>query len=175
MSVSNALLFRGNNTIPFTGQLFLDTIVANLGTILGNSTTLSGGDFNMLIKDGQSSIGGQQIPWVDAVLAHSPLLAAVPLTQLLQSALGTVIGLGSRSLPEEMSQGVERLLKSDKIDLEHAKGQVGSQAQDMSISPTRGTQEADHLLARRAEPDVLQAAILYQTLRERRTRREGVQ
>lgn len=174
MSVSNALLFRGNNTIPFQGQLFLDTIVANLGTILGNSTTLSGGDFNMLIKDGQSSIGGQQIPWVDAVLAHSPLLAAVPLTQLLQSALGTVIGLGSRSVPREVSQVVERLLMGEEVDLEHAKGQVEGRAQSTGNSPARGT-EADHLLARRAESDVIQAAILYQTLRERRARREDVQ
>lgn len=174
MSVSNALLFRGNNTIPFQGQLFLDTIIANLGTILGNSTTLSGGDFNMLIKDGKSSIGGQDIPWVDTVLAHSPLLAAVPLTQLLQSALGTVIGLGSRSLPGETSQVVERSLKGENVNLEHAKGQAGSQERSTSFAPALGTQ-AHQLLAGTTESDVIQAAILYQSLQERRAKPTVIQ
>lgn len=174
MSVSNALLFRGNNTIPFQGQLFLDTIIANLGTILGNSTTLSGGDFNMLIKDGKSSIGGQDIPWVDAVLAHSPLLAAVPLTQLLQSALGTVIGLGSRSLPSETSKGVERLSDGVHVNLEHARGQAGSQERSKGIAPALETQE-DQLLAEQTEPDVIQAAILYQRLQAIRTKPTVIQ
>lgn len=154
MSVSNALLLRGNNTIPFRGQLLLDTITANLGTILANSTTLSGGNFNMVIKDGQSVVGGQHVPWVESVLAHSPLLAAVPLTQLLQSALGTLIGSTKRSsisgTPEWL---VERMLKGDDVNIESVSDRARSRSSRSDILDGIGM-----------GLDVLKAARLYQSL-----------
>ncbi|KAJ4385785.1 hypothetical protein N0V93_010216 [Gnomoniopsis smithogilvyi] len=165
MSVSNALLLRGNNTVPFQGQLFIDTILANLGTILGNSTTLSGGNFNMLVKDGQSVVGGQHIPWVESVLAHSPLQAAVPLTQLLQSALGSVIGSTTASSTSGITNRlVERLLQVEDVDVESVSGQArsGLSWTALPLKPQTGD-----LLGARTSVDVLKAARLYQRLRSK--------
>lgn len=166
MTVNNALLLRGNNTIPFQGQLFLDTILANLKTILGNSTTLSGGNFNMLIEDGQCVIGGQHIPWVESVLAHSPLLASVPLTQLLQSALGTVVGVATGSSTSVTTdQLVARLLEEDDVGT----GAVDDEATNRpsrSVVPLRP--QTGDLSGSRTGVDVLKAARLYQRLQRKK-------
>lgn len=125
ISVAGALLYRGNNTLPFRSQLFLDTIVDNIRPILGNSTTFDGGNFNMVIKDGQCVIGGQHIPWVESVLAHSPLAAAVPLTQLLQNALGSVLGSGTGAASgETTNDAVDRLLAETGVGGDTANAQT---------------------------------------------------
>lgn len=169
LTVSNALLLRGNNTIPFRGRLLLDTITNNLGAILGNSTTLSGGDFNMVIEDGQSVIGGEHIPWVESVLAHSPLLASVPLTQLLQSALGSVLGSGiGSSLGGLTNLSVDHLLEGAGGDgVEAASAQARG---DTSRSVASRKPWAGDLLEGRTL-DVVEAARLYKKLTARALRK----
>lgn len=97
LSVSNALLELGNNSVPFRARLDFDKITSNLGTILGSSSSLSGTSLQMVVEGGQSLVNGQHIPWVDAVLAGSPLTAELPLTQALQDGLGSFVGANSTS------------------------------------------------------------------------------
>lgn len=97
LSISNALLLQGNNSIPFRATLDFDAVTNNLGTIVGNSSSLSGGNLQTVIEQGQSLVNGQHIGWVEAVLAGSPLTAELPLTQALQDGLGSFVGANSTS------------------------------------------------------------------------------
>ncbi|CAN8104283.1 unnamed protein product [Discula destructiva] len=86
VTVSNAKLVQGNNTIPFTGKIDLTTVVDNLSTISANSS--SDGDVQMVISGGQCFMDGQHITYVEDALSGVSLSTPFNLTQTISSLLG---------------------------------------------------------------------------------------
>lgn len=95
LSISNVLLAHGNNTIPFTGQIFIDTVVENLNTMLGNSSSDSNGTVDMAISGGRCRVDGQDITWIEDSLDSKVLYAPIPLEQLIQEGLSSMTGSNS--------------------------------------------------------------------------------
>lgn len=95
LSIANVLLVHGNNTIPFTGQIFIDAVVGNLNTILGNSSSESNGTVDMAISGGRCRVDGQDITWIEDSLDSKVLHAAIPLQQLIQEGLSSMGGSNS--------------------------------------------------------------------------------
>lgn len=86
VTVSNAKLVHGNNTIPFRGMIDLTTVVDNLSTISGNAS--SDGLVDMVISGGQCVIDGQHITYVEDALNGVSLATPFNLTQTIASLVG---------------------------------------------------------------------------------------
>lgn len=86
VTVSNAKLVHGNNTVPFTGNINITTVVENLSTINGNAS--SNGDVQMIVSGGQCVIDGQHITYVENTLAPIQLATPFNLTAAIASLSG---------------------------------------------------------------------------------------
>ena len=105
----------------------------------------------MIIQDGQAVVNGEHIPWVESVLASSPLLSAVPLIQLLQDALGGILRRGTGT--------GESAVEAREIS-GHDDGQVKGWIDANSVAPRPGSD----MLSVGEDSDVAKAAKLYQEL-----------
>lgn len=83
VTVSDARLEHGNNTIPFKGQIDLNTVVENLSTINANAS--SDGNVQMVISGGQCLIDGQHITYVESALDGVQLSTPFNLTEAILS------------------------------------------------------------------------------------------
>ncbi|KAI1496524.1 hypothetical protein F5X99DRAFT_422051 [Biscogniauxia marginata] len=91
-SVLEVLLQPGNNTWPFRGEVFLDTIVSNFVEVLrSQSSILSSGKIALGITGNETTINGQHITYVEDVLNYIKLDSELPLMQLLTDILGSVL------------------------------------------------------------------------------------
>lgn len=87
VTVSDVKLIHGNNTIPFTGKIDVNTVVDNLSTISANAS--SNGDVQMIISGGQCLIDGQHITYVESALDGVTLASPFNLTEAISSMLGS--------------------------------------------------------------------------------------
>lgn len=87
VTVSNAQLVHGNNTVPFTGNIDVNTVVNNINAISANAS--SNGDVQMVISGGQCLIDGQHITYVESALEGISLATPFNLTEALSSLLGS--------------------------------------------------------------------------------------
>lgn len=92
MSVSDVVLVQGNNTIPFRGEMFLNTVVNNLSTLLGNSSNASNGTVEMAISGVSCMVNGQHITYVESILGNSVMYTSIPLEQVITNGLSNVTG-----------------------------------------------------------------------------------
>ncbi|KAF3765746.1 hypothetical protein M406DRAFT_322067 [Cryphonectria parasitica EP155] len=81
MSISDATLYQGNNTFPFTGIMDMNTMLANYNTIMANASG-NGSDATlvMAITGNSCLINGQHIPYVEAVLDNTTMYSTVPVS-----------------------------------------------------------------------------------------------
>lgn len=86
VTVSDAKLAQGNNTIPFSGAIDLTTVVDNLSTITANAS--SDGNVDMVISGGQCFVHGQHITYVEAALNGVSLATPFNLTAAISSLVG---------------------------------------------------------------------------------------
>ncbi|PSR80071.1 hypothetical protein BD289DRAFT_441498 [Coniella lustricola] len=81
MAISDATLYQGNNTFPFTGIIDLDTVVSNYNTIMGNASSNASDAYLVMALSGNSClINGQHISYVEAVLDNTTLYSDVPVS-----------------------------------------------------------------------------------------------
>lgn len=113
VAVFNVFLEPGNTTLPFEGQLFLDTIFENLVDILGSQTTaLTAGSLEIGISGNSTMVDGEHITYLESVLNEAHFFSRVPITQLLTDFLAGV-GDGSvklEGLLDVLSDGFGPLL-----------------------------------------------------------------
>lgn len=86
VTVSNAKLVYGNNTVPFTGNIDVNTVVNNINAISANAS--SNGDVQMVISGGQCLIDGQHITYVESALEGISLATPFNLTEAISSLIG---------------------------------------------------------------------------------------
>ncbi|KAI5917204.1 hypothetical protein F4810DRAFT_68946 [Camillea tinctor] len=106
-SVVEVLLQPGNNTLPFRGEVFLDTVLANFVEVLrSQSGILGSGKIALGITGNETTINGQHITYVENVLNRARLSSELPLMQLFTDVFGSVLN-GDTSLG-----GIGDLLKN---------------------------------------------------------------
>lgn len=86
VTMSNAKLVHGNNTIPFAGNIDLTTVVDNLSKITANAS--SDGNVDMVISGGQCFVDGEHITYVEAALNGVSLATPFNLTEAISSLAG---------------------------------------------------------------------------------------
>lgn len=152
LSISNVLLAHGNNTVPFKGQILLDAVVNNLNTILGNATGGSNGTVKMEISGGTCKVNGQHISYIESVLNSSVLYASVPLEQLIQNGLSSVMGTNSST---SLVKKVNSFLEAE--DAETVPSRLDSRGAGDALPESRG-------FAWDRTSDVANAARIYQRM-----------
>ncbi|KAI0483936.1 hypothetical protein GGR56DRAFT_544 [Xylariaceae sp. FL0804] len=83
----------GNSTLPFRGELFLDTITSDLvGILTSQGEYLSRGILGLGINGNTTVVDGEHVEYLEDVLNAASLWTEVPVTQLLVDGLSSVLG-----------------------------------------------------------------------------------
>lgn len=98
LTVYDVLLPPGNNTRNFAGQLFLDTLVPNFGTILENQAeALTEGMIRIDVTGKETMVNGQHIDFIEGILNNKRIVSKVPVVKLLADVLNSFTDGGDMS------------------------------------------------------------------------------
>ncbi|TWU70911.1 hypothetical protein ED733_000147 [Metarhizium rileyi] len=99
ITVYDVLLNPGNNTMNFDGQLYLDTLIKNLGPVLASQTeALNRGQIDLNVTGNQTVMNGVHITYVEKLLANQRLTTSLSVITLLSDVLSGLLGGGSGSI-----------------------------------------------------------------------------
>lgn len=160
LSISDVLLAHGNNTVPFRGQLLLDTVVSNINTILGSSTGGANGTVDMAISGGTCLVDGQHITYIENVLDATTLHATISLQKLLTDGLSGVMGTNSTS---NLGEAVNDILRAETSRRASSRDASDRFFKESGRDIVDGVKQ-DIWLRSRDSSDILKAAELYQRL-----------
>ncbi|KAH9886403.1 hypothetical protein F4778DRAFT_774074 [Xylariomycetidae sp. FL2044] len=80
----DVLAVPGNNTIPFRGQVFLDTVVDNIGAVLSSQADmLAEGKIGLRVGGNQTLVDGEHITYLESVLNPARIYTETTITKLL--------------------------------------------------------------------------------------------
>lgn len=91
VDIRDALLHPGNQSLPFTGEIYLDAILRDLGYIASGQaeSVFKGGFITLTASGNQTLVEGQHIGYLEAVLARARIRVEVPLSRLLSDVVGS--------------------------------------------------------------------------------------
>jgi hypothetical protein len=93
VTILNVELPPGNSTRPFRGQLFIDTLVKNIGKIISSqASALSTGNILVGISGNSTTVNGEHITYLENVLNNVRIDTEVPIVQVLGDLLDSVGG-----------------------------------------------------------------------------------
>lgn len=91
VAVFDVVLEPGNTTLPFEGELYLNTVFENIVEILGTqSSALGSGALEVGISGNSTKVDGEHITYLENVLNEAHILSQVPIAQLLTDVLASV-------------------------------------------------------------------------------------
>lgn len=112
-SVFNVLLPPGNNTLPFQGQIFMDTVLGNLLHIVGaQGQSITQGVLEIAIGGNKTTVDGEHITYLEKVLNPARIISRIPILQLLTDAMGSIRDgdLSLDGLTDVLGDGIGSLL-----------------------------------------------------------------
>lgn len=91
VDIRDALLHPGNQSLPFTGEIYLDAILRDLGLLAsGQAESMFKWGFITLTASGnQTLVEGQHISYLETVLARARIRVELPLSRLLIDVVGS--------------------------------------------------------------------------------------
>ncbi|KAI0477339.1 hypothetical protein GGR56DRAFT_402696 [Xylariaceae sp. FL0804] len=93
--IDNVSLPPGNNTCYFTGKVFFGTVIQNIGTILtSQASALSNGNIELVATGNATTVNGQHIPFVEAILNNKQVSSTTPIVKLLGDVVSSFTGGG---------------------------------------------------------------------------------
>ncbi|KAI0506765.1 hypothetical protein F5B22DRAFT_639005 [Xylaria bambusicola] len=93
IDIYDVTLPHGNNTRAFTGQLYLNELVPNLGAILDSqSKALADGNIQLRTTGNATRVNGVRIPYIEEVLNNKNLIATVPVIKLVSDVISSFSG-----------------------------------------------------------------------------------
>ncbi|KAG6020062.1 hypothetical protein E4U41_002983, partial [Claviceps citrina] len=93
LTVYNVLLNEGDNAMDFDGTLDMASLMKNVGSVLhSQKQALNRGQIELNVTGTAVTFYGERIPYVEKVLAKTPLTANMPVTALLGDVLGGFMG-----------------------------------------------------------------------------------
>lgn len=99
MTAYNVVLNVSNNTLNFDGQLYLYSLIKNLGPVLtSQSDALNSGQIELKFLGNRTVINGQQITFIEKVLNNRRLTTSMSVVTLVNGALNGFLGGGSASI-----------------------------------------------------------------------------
>ncbi|KAI1839237.1 hypothetical protein JX266_014552, partial [Neoarthrinium moseri] len=98
-------MLPGNNTLNFSGELFLHTIVQNFGKVLkAQLAALNDGQIQFDATGNATTFNGQRIPYIESVLNTKRLTAYVPVITFLSDLINGFIGHSNKSVVDVVGQ-----------------------------------------------------------------------
>ena len=96
ITVYDADLKPGNNTNNFGGQLFLSSLLPNLGDVLkSQSAALQKGNIDLNVTGNATVVNGQHIKWLEQVLNNRQVTTSVGVVTLLSDVVSGLVGSGN--------------------------------------------------------------------------------
>lgn len=92
-TILNVYLPPGNSTLPFRGQIFIDTLISNLGSVISSQANLlESGNLVVGISGNKTTVNGEHITYLENVLNEIKIFTEVPIIQALGDILDSVSG-----------------------------------------------------------------------------------
>ncbi|KAH9907173.1 hypothetical protein F4778DRAFT_525778 [Xylariomycetidae sp. FL2044] len=83
----------GNNTRYFDGELFLSTIIQNLGAVLASqASALADGNIQIDATGNATTVNGEHIGFIEAILNNKRVTSTTPVVKLLTDAVSSLAG-----------------------------------------------------------------------------------
>ncbi|KAI1774296.1 hypothetical protein F4818DRAFT_419526 [Hypoxylon cercidicola] len=100
LTVYDVLLPRGNNSKYFNGELFLDVLLQNFGTILASQEdALNNGNIQIDASGNATVVNGQHIRYMEAILNNRRVSSTIPVTKLLGDLISSFTNGSELSIP----------------------------------------------------------------------------
>lgn len=99
ITLYDVLLNEGNNTLNFDGQLYLDTLIKNIGPVLASqSEALGRGQVDLNVTGNQTVMNGVHITFIEKLLASRTLTTSISVVTLLSDVLSGLMGGGGGNI-----------------------------------------------------------------------------
>lgn len=83
---------KSNSSLAFRGEIFIPTVLQNLGPILSSqSDALSQGNIEIAISGNSTKVNGEHITYLERVLNEAHIMSQVPIIQLLVDVVRSVL------------------------------------------------------------------------------------
>ncbi|KAI1658839.1 hypothetical protein F4813DRAFT_30981 [Daldinia decipiens] len=101
ITIYEVLLPPGNNSRYFNGELYLDVLMQNIGTILSaQSDALNDGNVQIDATGNATVVNGQHIRFIEAVLNHRRVASTIPVTKLIGDLVSSFTNGSQVSIPD---------------------------------------------------------------------------
>ncbi|KHN93920.1 uncharacterized protein MAM_08227 [Metarhizium album ARSEF 1941] len=98
ITLYNVLLNKGNTTVGFDGQVYLDTVIKNIGPVLASqSNALNRGQVDLNVTGNQVVMNGEHITYIEQLLGSRRLTTSISVVKLLSDVLSGFMGGGGGS------------------------------------------------------------------------------
>ncbi|KAI1343634.1 hypothetical protein F5Y15DRAFT_171692 [Xylariaceae sp. FL0016] len=98
-AIDNVHAPPGNSTMPFRGEIFLDTVVSHIFDVFSSQAQyLAEGKLGLALNGNTTIVDGQHIEYLESVLNAASLFAEVTVTQLFIDAFNSILD-GNLTLP----------------------------------------------------------------------------
>ncbi|KAI2602467.1 hypothetical protein GGR54DRAFT_645025 [Hypoxylon sp. NC1633] len=101
ITVYDVVLPHGNNSLYFNGELFLDTLFHNIGTVLSSQgDALNEGNIQINATGNATVVDGQHIGFIEAILNKRTVTSSIPVTKLLGDLISSFTNGSQVDLPD---------------------------------------------------------------------------
>ncbi|KAI1477507.1 hypothetical protein F4774DRAFT_388497 [Daldinia eschscholtzii] len=101
ITIYEVLIPPGNNSRYFNGELYLDTLIQNLGTVLSTqSGPLNEGNIQIDATGNATVVNGQHIRFIEAILNNRRVTSTIPVTKLMGDLIGSFTNGSQVNIPD---------------------------------------------------------------------------
>ncbi|KAL7625744.1 hypothetical protein AAE478_004967 [Parahypoxylon ruwenzoriense] len=105
ITIYDVLIPPGNNSRYFNGELYLDVLFQNLGTVLSNNAdALNEGNIQIDATGNATVIDGEHIGFIEAVLNRRRVTSTISVVKLLGDMIGSFTNGSSMSIPDLLDE-----------------------------------------------------------------------
>ncbi|KAI1842439.1 hypothetical protein JX265_010402 [Neoarthrinium moseri] len=107
ITIFDVVLPPGNNTLNFSGQLFLHDLVQNFGKVLdAQAEALNNGQIQLDATGNTTIVNGERIPYIESVLNNKRLTSYLSVIKFVSDLINSVTGGGDSSIVEILEEVV---------------------------------------------------------------------
>ncbi|KAL6235277.1 hypothetical protein BDW75DRAFT_230458 [Aspergillus navahoensis] len=133
----NVTLLPGNNSVGFTGQAEITSVLANIGPILSAQTAaLKDGEIELSASGNQTVFNGEHIPYFERVLNDLTITARVPILKIVLDTLGNFLGEGSDGVIQSLTEIFNKIdfgTLFEGVDFDSLIGSVGEIINNLNL------------------------------------------
>lgn len=105
ITIYDLVLPPGNNTRLFSGEVYLKSILPNIGAILASQAdALSNGNIQLYVTGNSTIVNGEHIKYIEAVLNKTRLPIPLSVIKLVSDVAGSLLGGGHASLVDIVNE-----------------------------------------------------------------------